>query len=228
MAAPPAKKPLSRERVLIAAVSLADLSGIRSVTMRRVAESLDCEAMSLYHYVADKTSLLSGMIETVLEEVGGASLVIESGADWRDSVRDRSLAARQVMLRHPWAPGVISAETESPFALFALYEQFVGTLVAAGFTYDLAHRAIHSLGPLILGFTNELFEPDVGDSGAPSEEEMAAMAEHMPHLATMAQMELHGAEGSLSICDTQSEFEFTLTLVLDGLEGRRAGPAPGP
>jgi len=221
MSARPAKVPLSRDRILAAAVAVADAHGIGAVTMRRVAEDLECEAMSLYHYVADKKSLLSGMVEVVLVEVVGVALAIEGSPDWRDSVRDRSLAARQVFLGHPWAPGLVSAETESPFALYALYEQFVGTLVNAGFSYELAHRAIHSLGPLILGFTNELFEPNAGESGAPSEEEMAAIAEAMPHIATLAQMELHEAEGSLSVCDTQSEFEFTLTLVLDGLERRR-------
>ncbi|NTV40011.1 MAG: TetR family transcriptional regulator, partial [Demequinaceae bacterium] len=186
------KEPLNRERVLAAAVQIADRDGVGAVTMRRVAESLDCEAMSLYHHVADKRSLLSGMVETVLVEVVAAALAIGAappslgGPDWRDAVRERSLAARRVMLAHPWTPGLISAETESPFALYALYEQFVATLINAGFTYELAHRAIHSLGPLILGFTNELFEPDAGDSGAPSEDEMAAIAETMPHIATLA------------------------------------------
>jgi len=234
MPARAAKSPLSRDRILAAAVAVADADGIGSVTMRRVAEDLDCEAMSLYHYVADKKALLSGMVEIVLTEVVGVALSIETasaidvprdnerGSDWRDSVRDRSLAARRVMLAHPWAPALVSAETESPFALYALYEQFVATLVNAGFNYELAHRAIHSLGPMILGFTNELFEPDAGDSGAPSEEEMAAIAATMPHIAQLAAMELHESEGSLSMCDTQAEFEFTLALVLEGLERRRA------
>ena len=233
MSARSAKEPLSRERVLAAAVDIADQNGICAVTMRRVAEQLECEAMSLYYYVSDKKALLSGMVEVALVEVVGVALAIdapppgERGRDWRDSVRERSLAARRVMLAHPWAPGLVSAETESPFALYALYEQFVATLVGAGFSYELAHRAIHSLGPLILGFTNELFEPDAGDSGAPSEEEMAAIAETMPHIAQLAAMELHESEGSLSVCDTQSEFEFTLSLVLDGLESRRLA-ATGP
>lgn len=217
-----AKEPLSRDRILAAAVALADSHGIGAVTMRRVAEELHCEAMSLYHHVADKRTLLSGMVEEVLGEVVARALAIDEAPDWRDAVRTRSLAARTVMLAHPWAPGLVSNEAESPFALYALYEQFVATLIGAGFTYDLAHRAIHALGPLILGFTNELFEPEGGGSEAPNDEQMAAMAEHMPHIATLAAMELHAAEGSLSMCDTQAEFEFTLTLVLDGLEGRRA------
>jgi AcrR family transcriptional regulator len=220
-----AKQPLSRERVLAAAIGLADAHGIGAVTMRRVAEDLDCEAMSLYHHVADKRALLSGMAEAVLTEVVAESLAIDAQPDWRDAVRARTLAARRVMRRHPWAPGVVSAEAQSPFALFALYEQFVGTLIDAGFTYGLAHRAIHALGPLLLGFSNELFEPDVGDSGAPSEEEMAAIAEHMPHIAQMAAMELHESEGSLGMCDTQAEFEFTVSLVLDGLESKRVSQA---
>lgn len=234
MSARTTKSPLSRDRILAAAVALADARGIGAVTMRGVAEDLDCEAMSLYHYVADKKSLLSGMVEVVLVEVVDVALSIApvqevgaqpptpQGPDWRDAVRDRSLAARVVMLAHPWAPTLVSAQTESPFALFALYEQFVGTLVDAGFTYELAHRAIHAMGPLILGFTNELFEPDAGESGAPSEEEMAVIATTMPHVATLAAMELHESEGSLGVCDTQAEFEFTLALVLDGLESRRA------
>jgi len=225
MSAQAPKEPLSRERVIAAAVAIADGTGIGigAVTMRRVAEHLDCEAMSLYHHVADKKSLLSGMVEAVMVEVVGAALAIDAAPEWREAVRERSLAARRVMLAHPWAPGLVSSESESPFALYALYEQFVATLVGAGFTYELAHRAIHALGPLILGFTNELFEPDAGESGAPSDEEMAAIAEHMPHIAKLAAMELHEAEGSLSMCDTQAEFEFTLALVLDGLEARRAG-----
>jgi len=221
MSARPVKEPLSRERVLAAAVAVADAHGIGAVTMRRVAEELDCEAMSLYHHVSDKKSLLSGMVETVLVEAVEASLAIQDAPAWRSAVAARSLAARHVMLAHPWAPALVSAETESPFALYALYEQFVATLINAGFTYELAHRAIHALGPLILGFTNELFEPDAGDSGAPSEEEMAAIAETMPHIAQLAAMELHESEGSLGVCDTQAEFEFTLALVLDGLEARR-------
>lgn len=193
--------------------------------MRRLAEALGCEAMSLYHHIADKRELVSGMVELVVEEVvaTAASIGDTDGNDWRDAVRNRSLAARRIMLTHPWAPALISAEKRSPFALYGLYEQLVGTLIGAGFTYDLAHRAIHALGPLVLGFTNELFEPDAGDSAAPTEEEMATLAAAMPHLATLATMEFHEREGSLGVCDTQAEFEFTLNLALDGLDARRRG-----
>jgi 3-methyladenine DNA glycosylase/8-oxoguanine DNA glycosylase len=101
-----------------------------------------------------------------------------------------------------------------------LFEALVATMVEGGCSYELAHRAIHSLGSLLFGFTQELFEPSAQDEGVASEE-LEAMALAMPHLARLAEVAAHAAEGSLSVCDTQSEFEFTLGLVLDGLEAHR-------
>lgn len=212
------KQQLSRERILAAAISVADGEGLRAVTMRRVAEDLGCEAMSLYYYVADKGALTTGMVEAVIGEVVAASSAITL-PDWRGTIGSRCLAAREVMLGHSWAPVPIAQQTESPVTSFALYEEFVGTLVGAGFTYDLAHRAIHALGSMVLGFSNELFDPEPGEEI--DEEAMREMAAALPHLSQMAMLELHEEAGSLSMCDTQAEFEFTLALLLDGLEAKR-------
>src|SRR3712207_3883151 len=98
------KAPLSRQRVLAAALAIADAEGLTRLTMRRVAESLDCEAMSLYHYVDDKKALLAGLAETVVDQILATTLALAAGnaaGDWRDVVRARCLAARDVMLRHP-------------------------------------------------------------------------------------------------------------------------------
>ncbi len=217
---------LSRERIIAAAVAIADSEGSRAVTMRRVADELDCEAMSLYHHVANKPELVQGMVEAVVGEVAQAQLAIRE-PDWRDTFRARCLAARQIMLAHPWAPGLISAQTQSPATLFALYEEFVGTLIDAGFDYELAHRAVHSIGSLILGFSNELFDPSPDSGEGIDEEAMMAMAAQMPHLLQMAAMGPHEPDGSLSGCDTHAEFVFTLELILDGLEARRVQGAQG-
>lgn len=219
-----AKEQLSRERIVDAAVRLADSDGIRAVTMRRVAEEVGFEAMSLYHHVADKNALLAAMAEAIVGEVAVTAAAIRRD-DWRDTVRARCLAARSIMLDHPWAPGLISQQTESPATAFALFEELVATLIDAGFDYNLAHRAIHSLGSLVLGFTHELFDPDPSTDEEIDEEAMLAMAEGMPHLLQIAQMGPHESDGSLSACDTQAEFEFTVTLILDGLESRRAALA---
>jgi AcrR family transcriptional regulator len=218
-----AKPPLSRERIVAQAVSLADASGLSAVTMRAVADALDYEAMSLYHHVKDKRALLAGMVESAVGEVvENASRIADRDA-WTSTIRARCLAARDVMLTHPWAPTLITAQTESPPALMALYEQFIATLIRAGFTYELAHRAIHVMGSFVLGFSNELFEPEPGEEI--DADAMMAMAEAMPHVLQMAQSAMHEHEGSLSTCDTQAEFEFTLDVMLEGLELRRAALA---
>lgn len=226
MPARSAREPLSRERVLDAAVTLADAEGLRAVTMRRVADALDCEAMSLYYYVRDKESLLAALTEAVVAEIGESCLApsLQRGAaDWRDVVRRRCLTAREVMFRHPWAPHLVASQPTAPGSSYALFEALVATMVEGGCSYSLAHRAIHSLGSMLLGFTQELFEPEAGDEGA-STEEMESLALAMPHLAKIAEVAAHESAGALSMCDTQAEFEFTLGLILDGLEAHRCEP----
>jgi AcrR family transcriptional regulator len=228
MPARSAREPLSRERVLAAALTLADAEGLRTVTMRRVADALDCEAMSLYYYVRDKNSLLAALTEAVVGKICESCLdpsMQRDAADWREVVRRRCLAAREVMLRHPWAPRLVASQPDAPSTAYPLFEALVATMAEGGCSYRLAHRAIHSLGSMLLGFTQELFEPEGGDQNA-SEEEMEALALAMPHLARIAEVAAHESKGSLSVCDTQAEFEFTLDLILDGLEARRrAGSA---
>lgn len=229
MAGHPSRKPLSRERVLAAALGVADAEGISAVTMRRIAEQLDCEAMSLYHHVDDKGALFGGMVESVIGEVIAAAsdaALVAGAIDWRVIVRRRCLAARAVMLRHPWAPPLFVAKEGIPPNSFMLYEQFVGTLIDAGFTYDLAHRAVHALGSMVFGFTQELFDPSPGAADEANLAAFESIAAAAPHLAAMAQADLHAADGALSACDTQAEFEFTLTLILDGLDRVRASTSP--
>jgi len=246
------REPLSRERVLSAAVALADKEGIGALTMRRLAADLGVEAMSLYYHLPGKDGLLDGLVETVLAEItvaidetgatsrarrrtaagrtGTASRTAiadrnrragASSGDWRDQLRGWFLAARAVMLRHPWAPALIGTRRRVPDALYAYYERILGALIEAGFSHRIAHRALHSFGSMPLGFVQELFSPTpAGTTEAePSEEEIAAMAEVMPHLAAMVAAEMHdAADPMLGWCDSQVEFEFTLDLLLDGLE----------
>jgi AcrR family transcriptional regulator len=229
MPARTAKEPLSRERVLAAALAVADADGLRAVTMRRVAEVLDCEAMTLYYYVRDKAALLAALVEAVIAEIIDRTLdpqLTVAAEDWRDVVRRRCLAAREVMLRHPWAPSLVATQHRVPTNVVPVFEALVATMVGGGCSYELAHRAIHSLGSMLFGFTQELFEP-TADSGGPSPEELEQLALAIPHLARLAEVAAHEAKGSLSVCDTQSEFEFTLGLVLDGLEAQRRRSTPG-
>jgi AcrR family transcriptional regulator len=219
------RTPLSRTRVFAAAVAVADVDGLAHVTMRRVASELGVEAMSLYHHVANKEALLDGLLEALMDEVDESVAAVEAAApepDWRRTLRRRFLTARSAMLRHPWAPQLITSRTSVPASVYGYYDRVLGTMVDGGLSYHLAHRGLHAFGSMALGFAQELFTPPTGEDGeddGQAEDEMAAMADAFPHLAAMVASEVHAAgDAVLGWCDSQTEFEFTLDLLLDGLE----------
>jgi AcrR family transcriptional regulator len=214
---------LSRERVLRAAVEIADGNGIGALTMRRLGEQVGAEAMSLYHHVANKEDLLDGVVEIVVREINDAVDAIDlpvTGADWKKAARQRILTAREVLLRHPWAPGVMETRTNPNPEVLRYHDALVGLLHAGGFSYDLIHHALHALGSRALGFTQELFDPGDG-SATPTQAELEQLAGHFPHLAGMLREVTHDAGTTLGWCDDQTEFEFGLDVILDGLDRLR-------
>jgi AcrR family transcriptional regulator len=220
------REPLSRERALAAAVSLADAEGLKALTMRRLAADLGVEAMSLYYHLPGKGGLLDGLAETVVAEiVAAAARTRESEADWRTSLRRRFLAAREVMLRHPWAPGLLSSRPTIPFGLFAYYDEIVAILLDGGFSHRIAHRALHAFGSLALGVAQEIFSPASAGGSMDVEAveaDLPAMAAALPHLTAMMAAEAHdAADPTLGWCDSQTEFEFTIDLLLDGINRAR-------
>jgi AcrR family transcriptional regulator len=220
--------PLSRRRVLRAAVGLADRDGLDSLTMRRLAQEVGVEAMSLYHHVASKEAVFDGVVEVVVDEIMAAVDEVEAPSpeeDWRAALRARILAAREVLLRHRWAPQVLETRRTASPVVIAYLDNVVAILRAGGFSFDLAHRALHVLGSRALGFTQELFQPD----GAPTANDAAAammeqMADRFPNIVGMLADAVHDDPGgTLGFCDDQFEFEFALDLILEGLERRRVG-----
>ena len=209
------RSPLTRERVLKAAVRLADREGIEAVSMRRLGTELGIEAMSLYTHVRGKDDLLDGMIELVIREIP----VHRDGADWKASLRTTILAARAVVLRHPWAPRIIETRDDPGPSGLRYYDAVMGILRDGGFSLEMTHHAIHLFGSRLLGFTQDLFD----DSPDVSPEAMRAMAAAVsdthPHVAEMALAATH--DGALGGCDDDVEFAFGLDLILDGLERLR-------
>ncbi|MDP9494809.1 MAG: TetR/AcrR family transcriptional regulator C-terminal domain-containing protein [Actinomycetota bacterium] len=214
--------PLRKDRVLAAAIALADESGIESLTMRRLAHELGVEAMSLYYHVANKEEVLDGMVDVLLSEINAEVSAIEAGTDWKAAMRRRILAARQVLLRHRWAPGVIESRVNMGEGVVRYFDTLLGLFRAGGFSYDLAHHALHALGSRALGFTQELFDPadDAGEDDAMAMLEQ--MADQLPNLVGMMMEISHDdPESTLGWCDDQTEFEFGLDLILDGLDALR-------
>ena len=218
--------PLNRERVLRAAVALADERGLEALTMRTLGQELGVEAMSLYNHVKNKDDLLDGVIEVVATELLEAVQQVPpppTPADWKQAMRRRILAARDVLLRHRWAPEVLESRTNPPPSVMEHYDALLGLMLGAGFSMDLAHHAMHALGSRALGFSQELFVSS--DDEVPPEMAtlmMQQMAMRYPNLGRLVQAVFHDTGSVLgSGCDDQFEFEFALDLLLDGLDRMR-------
>jgi AcrR family transcriptional regulator len=210
--------------VLHAAVKIADERGIEALTMRRLAEVLGAEAMSLYYHVANKEEVLDGVVDVIIQEINevvGRIGTPSRGPGWKKAMRERILAAREVLLRHPWAPRVIESRTTALPAVMQYHDALVALMRDGGFSNDLTHHALHALGSRAFGFSQELFVTG-GPVQTPAPAELEAMAAHLPHLAGMLAEVAHDDPGStLGWCDDQTEFEFGLDLILDGLDRRR-------
>ncbi|MBO0825585.1 MAG: TetR/AcrR family transcriptional regulator [Actinobacteria bacterium] len=214
---PARRAPLTRQRVVAAAVELADRDGIDSISMRRLAQELGVEAMSLYTHVQNKNDLLDGMADAVVSEI---PLSVD-GANWRMALRQLVLAARAVMLSHPWAPQTIETRIAPGPAALSYINAVLGILRGGGFSVAQAHHALHIAGSRLVGFAQALYD----DSGN-LDPELAAVLESQlgathPHLVEMAIAATHS--GVLGPCDDDAEFAFALDFILDGLDRLRRG-----
>lgn len=202
---------LTRERVVLAAIELADRDGVESLSMRKLAQELGVEAMSLYTHVRSKNDLLNALADAVISQVPIAA----DGRDWKASLRQMALAARTVMLRHPWAPRAIEAQTAPGPGALRYINAVLGILREGGFSVAQVHHALHILGSHALGFSQNLFD----DSGDLDPEAAAALAAQLgashPYIVEMALAVTH--DGALGSCDDGAEFEFALDFILDGL-----------
>jgi AcrR family transcriptional regulator len=208
---------LTRERVVTAAIELADRDGIDSLSMRKLAQDLGVEAMSLYTHVNSKNDLLNALADAVISQV---PITADSG-DWQAGLRQMALAARTVMLRHPWAPRAVEAQTAPGPGALRYINTLLGVLRKGGFSVAQAHHALHIIGSRALGFSQELFD----DSGDLEPDAAAALASALsashPYVVEMALAATH--TGALGPCDDDAEFEFVLDFIIDGLARLQRG-----
>ncbi|WP_395244157.1 TetR/AcrR family transcriptional regulator C-terminal domain-containing protein [Agromyces sp. MMS24-K17] len=218
---------LSRDLVLQAALRLADDDGIDALTMRALAERLGVEAMSIYYHLPNKDAILDGLVEAVFAEVetevgGFAPPATTDASSWSPTLRGRILGSRRVLLRHPWAPNVMNLRGAAGPNATRHVDGVVGIMRAGGLSHDLIHHGLHALGSRIYGYVQELSD----DSAAPAPVEIEQLASFAPNLAAMLADVVHDdPDSTLGWCDDQTEFEFGLDLVLEGLERRRASAA---
>jgi len=207
--------PLSRERILRAAVALADEGGAESLSMRKIAHELGVVPMALYKHVASKDELLNGMVDAVVAEIDPPA----AGVDWKTAIRERVLSARRALLRHPWTSQVIESRADASHAVMAYMDSMIGIFRAGGFSIDLTHHAMHAMGSRLLGFSQELFD-DTADAAPPMDEAtIRELAGRFPNIVELVSSIVHDPASVVGPgCDDQFEFEFALDLMLDGLE----------
>ena len=220
------REPLSRERVLREAIRLADDGGIDALTMRRLAQQLGVEPMSIYYHVRGKDAVVTGALDLVFEDVArrAAAATTPPPSSWREHLRARILAAREVLVQHPWAPRALESRGTMTPAFAAWVDTNVAVMRSGGLSWDLIHHAMHTLGSRQFGFSQELIldDPQSAD-GEPDPTAAAELGRLMPNVQAMLQDVVHDDEvGTLGWCDDRTEFEFALDILLEGLE-RRAG-----
>src|SRR5579863_5805187 len=165
------RTPLSRERVLRAGVAFADEKGIASLSMRKLGDALEVEAMSLYNHVANKDELLDGMVDLVFGEID----LPTGGVDWKPAMRERAQSARQALRRHPWAIALMSTRTSPGPATLRHHNAVIGSLRAAGFSVAMTAHAFSALDSYIYGFALQEATLPLGDT----EEETVEVAQMM-------------------------------------------------
>lgn len=209
---PTPRRPLSRERILQAAVDLANREGLGALTMRRLGAELGVEAMSLYKHVANKEEILDGIVELVVAEID----IPSEGADWKEAMRQRAVSARQVLSRHSWAIGLLESRSSMGPTALRYLNAILGSLRAAGFSIENAAHAFWLLDSYIYGQV-------IQETSLPfsTSEEMTESTESIldqdtineyPHLVEIGE---HAMSHHYSI---DNEFEYGLDLILDALE----------
>jgi AcrR family transcriptional regulator len=208
------REPLSRERILRMALSLADAGDIEAISMRKIALALGVQAMSLYNHVVNKDDILDGIVDLAIGEIE----VPDLSADWKDAMRRRSISAHEMLLRHPWAAIVIMSRVNVGSANLRYVDATIGCLVNAGFSWVNADRIWNALDSHIYGFTLQELKfpfqpaeyPDAAKGGLP-----LIPAEKYPYMNAMTHQIIDREYDGISC------FEFGLEIILDGLDRLR-------
>jgi AcrR family transcriptional regulator len=213
--------PLSRQRVLDAAVALADRDGVGALSMRKLAQELGVEAMSLYHHVAGKDAILDGIVDVVFAEIE-----LPSGdGGWKAAMRRRAVSAREVLRRHPWATALMESRSTPGPANLRHHDAVLGVLRNAGFSVELAAHAYSLLDAYIYGFA--LQESSLPfDTPEETAEVASSIMDGFPTDAFPYLTEIAVEHVLQPGYDYGNEYQFGLELILDGLERALSGWRP--
>jgi AcrR family transcriptional regulator len=206
-----ARPPLTKERILQAAVDVADRDGLEALTMRRLGSELGVEAMSLYKHVANKDAILDGIVELVVGEIE----IPSEEANWKKAMRRRAISAREVLSRHSWAIGLLEARGSTGPTVLRYMDTILGNLRSAGFSVENAAHAFWLLDSYVYGHVIQETSMPLRPSEEMPESTGAILEQNTindyPHLSEIGE---HALRSGFSF---DGEFEFGLDLILDAL-----------
>lgn len=205
------RAPLHRDRVLAAAIVLADRDGIGALTMRSLGAALGVQAMSLYNHVANKDDVLDAITDLVVAEIDPP----RPEEPWKASMLRRGSSARAVLLRHPWAPALLMSRANVGPGMLRYVDATLRCLLAAGFTLPQADHAWNAMDSFIYGFVlQELNFPFQKETYA------AVAAAYLPGLSAEQYPAMHALTSLVAAGrhDGVHTLELGLGLILDGLE----------
>jgi AcrR family transcriptional regulator len=213
----PHRAPLNRDRVLRAAVALADETGLESFSMRRLAHELGVVPMALYKHVANKEELLDGMVDVVFSEIESPS----ADVGWKTAMRRRAISAREALRRHSWAIGLMESRMNPGPANLRHHNAVMRCLREAGFSFEMAVHAYSVQDAYIYGFalqekTLPFETPEESGEVVQKKAETVGELDEYPYLIEVA------TELARSGYDYAVEFEWGLDLILGGLERLRS------
>lgn len=209
---PEARVPLSRDRVLAGAITVADRGGIGALTIRTLAAELGVKPMSVYHYVANKDDIIDAVVDLVFSEIE----LPTPGNDWQLEMRRRAMSARRVLGRHPWAIPLLQSRTSPGPATLNHHNAFIGTLFMAGFSVKMVAHAFALIDSYVYGFAlSEKALPIHGPEPV-TDTAVSMMVQYFtheyPYLLRFTTE--HVIQPGYDFGD---EFEYGLDLILDGL-----------
>ncbi len=218
-AAARARSTLSPQRVITAAVALADVIGVDALTIRKLAVELDVKPMTIYHHVSNKEAIIDGMVDHVFSEID----LPPAGTDWKQAIRQRAASARVVLARHPWAAPLMESRTTPGPATLRHHDAVLGCLRDGGFSIEMTAHAYALIDAFIYGFA--LQEASLPATGGDDMTELAqSVTEAMPAGEYPHLIEFTTEHVLQPGYDFATEFDFGLDLILDGLEAAADGP----
>lgn len=199
------RTPLTRDRIIDAAVVLADSGGVEELSMRKLGAELGVEAMSLYNHVEKKDDILDGMIDYVFRAIP----LPAADSDWRLSIRETALAALDQFVEHPWMVNLLMQRGIYGPSSLRFMDRILGLFRAAGFSGEDAHHAWQMLASHTMGYAFQQMsggeDKDGWESNSPDLSAFPNVAALTPYLAN---------------CEFETEFAFGLEIIIAGLAAR--------